>query len=95
VNQTVGQKGSADRLYITLCQLLLKTTMEQDILPTTPPGRHRRGEGQYRRQMLYNIDGQHRRASVQTQYNIDGQHRRASIQTTLYNIDGQHRRASI
>lgn len=38
MDQAVGQQGPADGLHIPLSQLLLKTAMVEDILPTTPSG---------------------------------------------------------
>lgn len=38
MDQAVRQQGPADGFHIPLCQLLLKTPMCENILPTTPPG---------------------------------------------------------
>ena len=38
MDQAVRQQGPADGLHVPLGQLLLKTTMVEDVLPTTPPG---------------------------------------------------------
>lgn len=37
VQQTVGQKGPADRLHIRLLQGALEATMSQDVTPPAPP----------------------------------------------------------
>jgi len=41
VDQAVGQEGSADGLHVLLRELLLKTPVIENILPTTPPGKPR------------------------------------------------------
>lgn len=41
MNQAVGQQGPADGLHVPLCQLLLKTPMVENILPTTPAGQQK------------------------------------------------------
>lgn len=37
MDQAVWQQGPADGFHVPLCQLLLKTPVGQNILPTTPP----------------------------------------------------------
>lgn len=40
VDQAVGQQGSADGLHVPLGQLLLEAAVREDVLPSTPPGKH-------------------------------------------------------
>lgn len=39
VDQAVGQQGSADGLHVPLGQLLLETSVREDVFPSAPPGK--------------------------------------------------------
>lgn len=40
VDQAVGQQGSADGLHVPLGQLLLETSVREDVFPSAPPGKN-------------------------------------------------------
>lgn len=39
VDQAVGQQGPADGLHVPLGQLLLETSVREDVFPSAPPGK--------------------------------------------------------